>query len=222
MNRSIFQSALCALGVAACGGTVTEVPASTPVSDGGAPDASDALAGDTQPADGATSEDAAPDGPLGCYISSPNPGPYSVAFRFHNNATTAATLYIRELCDPQFSVTSCGDGYVVALAISARCTDDCTKNNCIQCEACLPAALSIPPNGSITTHWDGYLYASGTNSLGCECHIASQAPAAHYRVSIPVYGSAQDAIANAVRFGATWDFDLTESGQQVDVYLVQY
>jgi hypothetical protein len=150
-------------------------------------------------------------------VATEKAAPYPVTFQFKGAGSTA--LFLREECQLKYTVTSCAGGYQEALVLTGQCTVDCSeKNQCIQCGACLEAAVPINPGGTFEQPWTGKTYTFDQNNVGCECHVEHLAPAGKYRVTVPVYATEQAAAENGAPAGeVSVDFDLPAPGGVVEV-----
>ncbi len=137
----------------------------------------------TEGAGGGTSEL-----PVECQAANPQAGKHPVEFRFVNNSTTP--VYALELCQLDFKVTSCADGYKTKLNLSAPCTEECRLNDCGECGgACGTTAIEISSTEPRSVPWAGETFVFSKASSGCPCHEATTAPSGRYRASISVYGT---------------------------------
>lgn len=156
-----------------------------------------------------------------CAVQTSSPPPYSVTFRFVNSSPVE--LFVFQGCRLKYSVSACADDYQTNLAMWADCTVDCSDPSpgCIACGACFETALAVLPGGGPESSWEGNTYTFGTNSQDCPCHTGTVAPAARYRVSVPVYASEDDALSGNKLYDVTQDFELPAPGSLVEVELAQ-
>jgi hypothetical protein len=162
----------------------------------------------------------------GCGVPAQSAPPYTITLRFSNPGTSPLWLWIDCLLD--FELTSCGDQYTASLPFSGGCSVECSDTGgCILCELCLPASRLVPAGGYFEFAWGGQTYTFGTTTQGCSCHVAHDAPAGLYRVSVPVWTT--DPIGAdagwlppepSPDFTATRDFTLDRAGPVVVVDLV--
>ncbi len=97
-------------------------------------------------------------------------------------------------CALRYDVTGCATGYAEPLVRTGVCTVPCDgPPDCIACGACPMVAPEVLPGDSIGDGWAGLAFTFDTNASGCQCHHESVAPAAKYRVIVPVYESAEAA-----------------------------
>jgi hypothetical protein len=146
--------------------------------------------------------------------------PFAVTFRFTN--PSGLPLYLKQGCNLAFEVTSCVDDYAAPLSLWAGCTVDCEAEpgGCIQCGPCWEGPVAVTEAEPAESEWAGHTYTFGTNSSGCACSTAHVAPAAHYRVSAPVYESEQAVEQGEPSWEASVDFVLPAPGAVVEVPLV--
>lgn len=145
--------------------------------------------------------------PPQCVVETQQAAPYAVTFQFVVGAGQSA--FLREDCYTQFTVTSCASAYADDVGLHGDCTGDCANSmECIECGACPEAAIQISDAAPHSESWDGVQYLFSINQAGCACHTAVNAPAAKYRVQVPVYPSEQDAINQQNGVMVYQEFDL--------------
>lgn len=129
-----------------------------------------------------------------CAVSHDATGPYPVRFQFLNSS--GRSWFLLQDCAFRFDVTACATGYAEPLVRSGACTAPCSgPPDCIACGACPLGGAEVPPGDVLGEDWSGLTFTFGTNASGCQCHDESFAPAAKYRVVVPVYESAESARA---------------------------
>ena len=157
--------------------------------------------------------------PPGCEVPTAQPPPYATTFKFVNDG--AQTVYLRETCYLDMTVTACADGYQSPVSLTGDCTVDCIKepDTCIACGACPEMGKAVDPKNSTSREWHGKNYTFGTNDVECQCHYEHLAPAAKYRVSIPVFATEMDAMYNSgpPLFTAEVSFELPAPGGVVEI-----
>lgn len=145
--------------------------------------------------------------PAECAVATNEPAPYEVLFRFTVNS--GVTLYLRSDCYTNYTITSCADGYSAPVNIHGDCTIDCSESmGCIECGACPESGLIVSQDAWQEDTWTGDTYAFSQNAAGCTCHTTSAAPAGKYRITVPVFNTAQDAMDNANGNLRSYDFQL--------------
>ncbi len=158
--------------------------------------------------------------PEQCQVETSLPAPYATTFHFWN--PNMATVYLKQQCHLEHTVTSCADGYAAPLSLWGDCTVDCTlpdTNGCIACGACPDGAQAIAPQGALDEPWGGVTFTFGTTPSGCSCHTAHPKPAGKYRIAIPVYASEAAAQAGVPDYEVAVDFELPAPSGVVDVPL---
>lgn len=157
--------------------------------------------------------------PLACQVQTMEAAPYKVVFQFENPGNS--NLYLREDCHLNFDILACADGYASAISRYGDCTVDCSAppGGCIACGACFEQAITVAPAGMSTGEWLGYTYTFSTQPDGCSCHNQYIAPAAKYRIRVPVFASEMDAQSFTPMFSVEKDFDLPAPGGIVNVVL---
>ncbi|AKT42732.1 hypothetical protein [Chondromyces crocatus] len=132
-----------------------------------------------------------------------------VTFTLTNPGDTP--LYLREECHLRYDILGCADGYTQRLPVHPPCAIACSaepSQDCISCIPCLMAAEELPPRGQLTRVWKGQLHRTDTNAAGCFCVDTSTAPAARYRLRVPVYATAADAEEDVSPRWVSVDFEL--------------
>ena len=173
--------------VAACGGKTEDEPgAGAAGAAGGSAGSGGAAAGSGGAAAGSGGAAAGSGGADGCHLPIATVGPYPVTFRLRN--TTGGPLVLWQDCQVDHSITSCESGFAAALSTSGACTIECSDPSmgCIACGACPSQGLTLAPGEAKEVAWSGNTYTFSTKN-GCGCHDTHVAPAAHYRITVPVY-----------------------------------
>lgn len=132
------------------------------------------------------------------------------------------TLFVRSGCILEYGITSCADGYEQELWRDGSCKVDCAappEATCIACDSCPLEGVEVTLNGTLSEIWDGTHYTYGTNSANCPCHDDHLAAAGKYRVTIPVFASADAAQLNQPLREVVVDFELPAVDGVVDVSL---
>ncbi len=192
-NLSLSTSML--LLAAACGGKTDDA---TPPAAAGAAGATTAGAAGatTAGAAGATSAGAAGttsagaggaggSGGAACLTPGAGQGPFPVKLTLKND--TSAPLSLWQECAIDHRITSCESGFSTPLVTSGACTIECgSSSGCIACGACLSEELTLAPGEAKELGWAGHTFTFSTMN-GCACHDTHVAPAAAYRVEVPIY-----------------------------------
>jgi hypothetical protein len=155
----------------------------------------------------------------GCGLPAESAPPFSVTLRFRNNGSSPLWLWVDCLLD--FELTSCGDGYSAPLVISPGCTADCSlSTGCIVCGMCPAQSQLVNAGGYYDYEWGGETYTFGTNSSGCACYFAHDAPAGWYRISVPVWRADPGMVRTAPTFTALREFALSRAGGIIEIGLM--
>ncbi len=155
--------------------------------------------------------------PAECAVATADPGPYAVTFRVTNHG--GAPAFVRQECHLKLDVYACADGWGAPLPIHGDCMVDCSQSGpgCMDCGACMDDGVAVDPGQEIETGWGGVTLTYGKTVDGCDCKTPQSAPAAKYRVNVPVYASKEDAAMNKVAWEAVVDFELPTPGGVVEV-----
>ena len=145
--------------------------------------------------------------PPACAVESSAPPPYRTIFQLIN--TGSEDIWLLEECRLRFTVSACASGYE-PVALWADCTLDCgdPTSGCIACGPCMQNAIRVAPSEAYEVTWDGITYTFSTTAEGCTCSTGHPAPAARYRVSVPVFASPDAALASVPARTVDFDFDL--------------
>jgi hypothetical protein len=143
-----------------------------------------------------------------CSASNASKPPFNVAFSFQN--TSAAVVWLRESCTLDYAITACEDGYQTPLVLTGTCTVDCAdpSGGCIACGPCFEGGRQVAPGAAVMADWNGNTYTFDTLPTGCSCHHTAVAPAAKYRISVPIFESEAAAQANTPSRTVDVDFEL--------------
>lgn len=157
--------------------------------------------------------------PPECAVATDESGPYKVTFQF--KVTDDQQHFLRKDCSLNYSISSCADGYSDGLSLSGACTIDCAEadNGCIQCGACPLDGIPVVLGAPIADGWSGNTFTFSETATGCMCHEGHVAPAGKYRITVPVYASAEAATSGEKSFDAIVDFELPAPNDTVDVVL---
>ncbi len=149
-------------------------------------------------------------------------GPHETTFRFTNSSPTP--LFVLGQCHVQFDVKSCADGYQAPLSLYADCSLDCSSpeargGGCIACGACMYQGIEVSPSAPYDSQWTGKTFEFATTNNGCSCHVPSAAAPGKYVVSVPVYGSDEDAQQGVALYTVEVPFTLPAPGGVVEIPL---
>jgi hypothetical protein len=156
--------------------------------------------------------------PPSCSVDTQQSPPYEVTFRFVSMG--GVDTWLHQGCEVELSVTSCADGYSAALSMWPGCTVDCSDTSgCIACGACWDGGVLVDPSSPFEVQWSANTYTFGQTANGCECSSPHPVSAAHYRLTVPVYGSELDTTQGAPMWSTTVDFELPAPSGIVEVQL---
>jgi hypothetical protein len=141
---------------------------------------------------GAVSGSGGTGGASDCLRPSSERPPYATRFVFENRGPRPA--YVRRDCHVALDVTSCTDGFVRPIQLEGDCTKDCSDPTagCIACGPCPSGLEAVDGKKLVERSWSGASFVFSNDSSGCPCHTATPAPAARYRVDVPVWDEAAD------------------------------
>ena len=156
--------------------------------------------------------------PPACEVSAAGQSPYSVTFRLHNS--DSSSVFLHTGCFAPFQVASCASGYTDQLANLDVCPCLCNAV-CPFCGECYPdGAEAIEPDATKEWPWTATLLVNsrdGTNK-GTSCKTSVDLPAGRYRVSIPLFATAENGLAQTpVLHTATADFQLPAGGDTIQI-----
>ncbi|MSP24318.1 MAG: hypothetical protein EXR75_03970 [Myxococcales bacterium] len=133
--------------------------------------------------------------------------------------TSMKTYFLEVGCELRYDVTACATAYSEPLVRNGFCAAPCDgPPDCIVCARCPFGAAEVAPGAIVAEGWGGQTFTFGMNGADCQCHIAHVAPAAKYRVVVPVFDSSE-AVSNRgmpTHFAQT-DFTLPAAGGVVTV-----
>jgi len=147
--------------------------------------------------------------PPECAVQTSDPGPYAVTFQFENDGVFPA--FLRQDCNLQYEVLSCGDGYSAPLDRYGNCTIDCSQwmpGGCIACEPCPLGPLPLDVGAQVSDAWSGQVFTFSETPDGCSCHTGHNVPAGRYRLVVPVYASEQAVLEGTVAYEVSVNFEL--------------
>jgi hypothetical protein len=151
-------------------------------------------------------------------VTSTRAAPYPVIFKVRNDGP--APVYFRRGCLLEFQISSCAAGYDDVLQNQIVCpVCPCAMPSCarVSCGACAEDhGLALGPGATEQLGWDGVHHAMPSGQNCVNDRILS---AGRYRIRIPVYASAEAAVARQSPRVVVHDFDLPATGDVVNVAL---
>ena len=150
----------------------------------------------------------------GSGTTNPPPPPATITFQLHNDGLS--TVYVFESCTIDFTITSLADP-VHEIAQGGGCA--CAYGEvCPVCGACFEGARDVATATMLTAYWNAVsVTVEQTPAGGCERRVSL--PDGPYRIDVPVYPTAADAVAHTSARTAIQSFSLPVSGNVVDVAL---
>jgi hypothetical protein len=166
-----------------------------------------------------TTEDGVCNAPPGCDPSTACPAvcygtcrlpavPPPITFSLQNGGATST--YIYEGCSPELTITELSTPPIVIGLPDGGCgICDCAQTTCppVVCGPCYQGGLEIAAAGAQQYFWDPVDMSYETRGA-TECSHTRILPPGHYRIEIPVYTSAADAVAKTGARLVTKTFDL--------------
>lgn len=142
--------------------------------------------------------------------------PYGVTFRIRNQG--ASPVYLRQGCLFEFQIASCAAGYRDQLQNQIVCpVCACANPVCpsVTCGGCAEEhGELLAPGASRELEWDGVDHAFDRAQ---NCVRDRIMPAGQYRIRIPIYASAEAAVARQVARVVEHDFAFPPGGDVIDV-----
>ena len=143
------------------------------------------------------------------------PPPSTVTFELRNASVPA--VYLFENCLLDLTITSLADpAHVVER--EGPCGCDCGVASCPLCGPCYAGPREIVGGGRVSEYWTAVSVTHEPAPTG-SCERKHALPAGQYRIDVPVYASAEDAVAKAGARMATQTFTLPAPNDVVDVAL---
>lgn len=143
------------------------------------------------------------------------PTPSTVTFELRNDSVPA--VYLFQNCLLDLTITSLSDpAHVVER--EGPCGCDCGVASCPVCGPCFAGPREIAGGGTVSEYWSAVSVTYETAPTG-SCERKHALPAGQYRIDVPVYASAEDALAKTGARMATQTFTLPVAGDMVPVAL---
>jgi hypothetical protein len=161
--------------------------------------------------------------PAQCRVTTNRPAPYQVTFRLINRG--ASPVYVLQGCiGVDFHISSCASRYTDDLSPTFACACMCEDPSCkgnVACGPCpQPQGVAIAPGGSKEIPW--YAVQSNLEDRGTYTCVRRPAlPPAIYSVTVPVYPSAEQAVALRDPRPRGRTFELPAAGDVVDVVVAE-
>jgi hypothetical protein len=141
------------------------------------------------------------------------PPPSVVTFEFRNDGISNVFLY--EDCQIAFTITALGDP-VRVIPRQGPCACDCTLAACPVCAGCPEGGREVAVGTGVNEPWLAVNVTYEPRATGT-CERKHTLPAGSYRIDVPVYPTAPDAIAGMGARTATQTFDLPAPDDTVTV-----
>jgi hypothetical protein len=144
----------------------------------------------------------------------PPPTPTPVTFELRNDGI--ATVYLRQGCLVDYTITSLADPvHVIQRPWSCGC--DCALASCPVCGACFEGSREVAIGAALTDQWWTVDIISVPRLNGVACERKEALPDGPYRIDVPVYASDADAIAQTNALTALQSFVLPAPRDSVTV-----
>ena len=140
--------------------------------------------------------------------------PTTITFQFHNDGI--ATVYVFQNCLLDYTITSLADP-VHEVTRQGACACTCGRA-CPVCGPCFAGPRELAIGAMMTDSWNTVSVTTETTATG-SCERTTTLPDGRYRIDIPVYPTADDALAKTYARGVTQTFDLPAIGNAVHVQL---
>jgi hypothetical protein len=152
-----------------------------------------------------------------CGSTKNDPGtpPAMITFQLHNDGI--ATVYVFEDCQIDFTITALADP-VHVIAREGACACACDQSSCPVCGPCFAGPRDVAVGSMLTEYWNAVSVTTQTTPTG-SCERRASLPDGRYRIDVPVYPTADDAVAKTSGYTASQSFDLPVAGNLVDVAL---
>jgi len=154
------------------------------------------------------------DGGCGTTESNPMP-PSTVNFALRNDG--AQTVYLFQACLINYTITSLADPAHTITRLDG-CACMCTQASCGECGACAQNAIDVAVGTARNDDWTAISFTTESRPTG-SCFRQQALPPGSYRIDVPVYPTADDAVAGTSARTATQSFTLPAQGTVVDVAL---
>lgn len=149
-----------------------------------------------------------------CGSNNPTTPPTTITFQLHNDGIS--TVYVFEGCTVDFTITSLADP-VHQITQEGGCACACGQA-CPVCGPCYEGARDVAIGTLLTEYWNAVSVTVEQTPAG-SCERRASLPAGAYRIDVPVYPTADDAVAKTSARTATQSFSLPTAGNLVDVAL---
>jgi hypothetical protein len=154
-------------------------------------------------------------GACGSSTLGPKLQPSTVTFQLRNDG--ASTVYLFENCTIEYTITSLADP-VHAIARQGTCACACDQSSCPVCGPCFAGPRDVAVGAMLAESWNSVSVTTEPTPAG-SCERATPLPYGRYRIDVPVYPTAADALARMYGRTITQTFDLPVAGDAVDVQL---
>jgi hypothetical protein len=143
------------------------------------------------------------------------PAPSTVTFELRNDSVPA--LYLFQNCLLDLTITSLSAPMRV-VEREGPCGCDCGVASCPVCGPCFAGPREIAGGGMVSEYWNAVSVTYETAPTG-SCERKHALPAGQYRIDVPVYASAEDALSRTGGRIATQTFALPAPTDAVTVAL---
>lgn len=141
--------------------------------------------------------------------------PATVTFELQNNSSP--TVYLFQDCLLEYAITSLA-GSPQVIERPGPCACDCAQSSCPVCGACLLGSYELLGGTVVNQYWSTVSVTHEPAPAG-SCERRHTLPPGPYRIDVPVYPTAEDAVARTGGRIATQSFVLPAPGNSVIVPL---
>jgi hypothetical protein len=143
--------------------------------------------------------------------------PPSIVITFELRNNSAPTVYLFQDCLVEYTITSLADPPHV-IERDGPCACDCAQSICAVCGQCLQGSRELVGGAVMQESWSPASVTYETRPAG-SCSRRHALPDGPYRIDIPVYPTAEDAVARTGARIATQSFALPPLADPVIVPL---
>jgi len=154
-------------------------------------------------------------GACGSTSSDPGKTPSTITFQLHNDSVSTVAVMVN--CQINYTITSLADP-VHIIDREGACACDCAQSSCSVCGPCFAGPLEVATGTMVTDSWNAVSVTTQPTPAG-SCERRTALPDGPYRIDVPVYPSADAALAGTSGWTTSQTFTLPVTGNVVDVAL---
>ncbi len=147
--------------------------------------------------------------------SDPGKTPATITFQLHNDGISTVDVMVN--CQINLTITSLADP-VHTIDREGACACDCAQSSCPVCGPCWAGPREVPVGTMTSESWNAVSVTTQQTPAG-SCERRTALPDGPYRIDVPVYPSADDALAGTAGWTTSQTFNLPVAGNVVDVAL---